>query len=117
MKRNLLLISGILISIVLIFNSSRRILSLRTTSGQVTQAQEKLGEIRKENENLKRELEYKQSQQFQEAEIRNKLGLAREGEAVVIVPKEDVDSQSSIDDSQKRKPNWEKWKELFLGRE
>lgn len=117
MKRNLLLISGILISIVLIFNSSRRILSLRTTSGQVTQAQEKLEEIRKENENLKRELEYKQSQQFQEAEIRNKLGLVKEGETVVIVPKEDVDGQSTIDDSQQKIPNWQKWKELLLGKE
>lgn len=117
MKRNLLLMSAILVSIILGASSARKILSFKTTSGKVVQAEARLEELKKENEELKRELEHKKGQEFAEAEIRNKLGLAREGEAVVVVPKENSDQQPSFAKASEGKPNWQKWRDLILGRD
>ena len=114
MKPNLLLFLAVLVSIVLVVNSSKRILNLRTTSQQVKESEAQLENLRKDNEKLKEELKYKKSNEFAEKEIRDKLGLAREGEAVVILPKEE-DQQVTIDRQQLTKPNWRKWRDLFLG--
>src|SRR3989344_5822720 len=114
MKRNLLLFFAFLVSIVLVVNSSKRILNLRTTSQQVKEAQAKLLELRQENERLKEELEYKKSKEFAEEEIRNKLGLAHEGESVVILPKEEG-QQVTTDNGQLTESNWQKWRDLFFG--
>ena len=101
-------------ALLLSYNSSKRILTFRTTSKFIGQSEKQLEELKAENERLKSELEYKKSQEFKEAEIRNKLGLAKEGEAVVIVPRED-EGQTTDDDRQINRPNWRKWKELFFG--
>lgn len=112
MRRKLLLIGAILVSLLLAYNSARRILTFKTTSEKVKEAEVRLEEIKLENEKLKQDLAYKESSQFAEAEIRNKLGLVKEGEAVVVVPRDEVadDVQLTTD-----KPNWVKWKERFFG--
>jgi len=114
MKRNLLLFLAVLISILLIVNSSKRILNLRTTSQQVEESEAQLENLRKDNEKLKEELKYKKSNEFAEKEIRDKLGLAKEGETVVILPK-DENQQVTTDNGQLTKPNWRKWRDLFFG--
>lgn len=102
-------------SLLLAISSVRRILTFRTTSQKVSQAEARLEQLRKENEVLKSELEYKKSDEFAESEIRNKLGLAKKDEAIVVVPKKDDDSQSTIDDRQSKVPNYIKWWNLFFG--
>lgn len=114
MKRKLLLIGAILVSLVLAFNSARRILTFKTTAEQIKEAEAKLEATKQENEKLKQDLEYKESSQFAEAEIRNKLGLVKEGEAVVVVPREQTTGNGQLT-TDKTKPNWEKWKERFFG--
>lgn len=113
MKRNFLLLLAVGISLLLIINGTKRILSLRTTSQRVAEAQERLEKLNQENEALKRELEYKKSEQFAEEEIRNKLGLAKRGEAVVVLPKEN--SQQSKVENEQPEPNWRKWWDFFFG--
>ena len=114
MKRNFLLFLGVLVSIILVVNSTKRILTFRATSMKVTEVQTRLDELRRENEAFKKELEYKKSDEFAEEEIRNKLGLVKEGESVVIIPKEE-NPQLTTDSGQLTKPNWEKWRDLFFG--
>lgn len=113
MKRNLLLFLAVLLGMMLVVNGTKRIFSFRTTSQKVDEAEARLNKLRKEHEALKRELEYKKSQEFQEGEIRNKLGLAKEGETIVVLPKED-NAQSQDAKTQKDLPNWKKWKRLLL---
>ena len=115
MKRNFFLLLAVLITILFIVNSTKRILSLRGTSQKVEDAERKLESLRAENEDLKKELEYKKSSRFTEGEIRNKLGLAKEGETVVVVPNNKDEGQrikEEVDDQL----NWEKWRDLFFGR-
>jgi|SRR3989344_339570 len=113
MKRNLLLILAIIFAVFLVVNSVRRIVTFKGTSEKVSKAGDKLESLRSENEQLKQELAYKKSEEFKEAEIRNKLGLVREGEALVIIPKEDIDQFE--ENSEKQVPNWQKWRKLFFG--
>lgn len=114
MKRNLILVAAVLVSILLAINSSRRILTFRTTAQGVSAAQKQLDDLKRENEALKKELDFKSSDQFAEEEIRNKLGLAKPGETIVVLPKNDglqstVNSQPTTD-----LPNWQKWWNLFF---
>lgn len=115
MKRTFLLLLFFLASILLIVNGVRRLLTFKTTSERVKGAEERLVQLKRENEDLKRELEYKGSQGFAEKEIRDKLGLAKEGEAVVILPKENDENPKSEVRNPKLEPNYIKWWRLFFG--
>ncbi len=115
MKRNLLLVLAILVIIVLAVNGVRRILNLRTTSQKVRESQEQLEKLKQENEALKRESEYKKSQEFAEAEIRNKLGLAKEGETVVVLPESDGEQSSVSSEQSTNIANYIKWWRFFFG--
>lgn len=117
MKQNLILVFGVIASILLIVNSTKRILSFRENWQQVGQAQKRLDEVRSENEKLKRELDYKRSQKFTEGEIRNKLGLVRDNETVVILPnKESSGGSQGLQEAGQLKfdANWKKWWRLFF---
>ena len=115
MRRNLLLLLVVLIIILLVVNSAKRLLVFRTTSQKVSETELRLSKLREENEALKKELEYKKGDEFAEEEIRNKLGLVREGEAVVIVSQDEKVGESSNVFASEDKPNWQKWWELFFG--
>jgi len=112
MRRNFLLFIAVLIGIILVFNSSKRLISFRSTAKQFSEAEERLEKLKKENEDLKRELEYKKSEEFTESEIRNKLGLVKEGETVVILPKDDKSNKNG--ENKVAIPNWQKWWNLFF---
>lgn len=113
MKRNILLFVTVIIALILAYNSFKRIKDFKLTAQTVDDRQAYLDSLKKENEALKKDLEYKESSQFAELEIRNKLGLAKAGEAVVIVPKEETSTQRP--ETRSQKPNWRKWKELLFG--
>ncbi len=115
MKRNLVLIFAVLIIVPVILNGVRRISSFRGTSQKVDEAQVELDQLKKENEDLKRELQYKSSDSFAEEEIRNKLGMVKQGETEVIIPKQE-EKVNSGQVQQNQAPNWRKWRDLFLGR-
>ena len=114
-KRNLVLVMVLIIGVFLAYNSFKKIMTFRENARTVESAEGKLERLKKENEALKKDLEYKSSQGFVEGEIRNRLGLAKEGETVLILPKENDNSQSSIGNSRVDKPNWVKWRKVFFG--
>lgn len=114
MKQNLILVFGVIASILLIVNSTKRILSFRENWQQVGQAQKRFDQVKGENDKLKRELDYKRSQKFAEGEIRNKLGLVRDNEAVVILPQKETSGESQNSGQVRADSNWEKWWKLFF---
>lgn len=115
MKRNLILVAALILTLFIVYSSVKRISNFRSTAKSVAERQQYLEELRIKNEQLRKDLEYKEGSQFAELEIRNKLGLAKPGETVVIVPKEEDKGLKTKDESKNNKPNWEKWKELFFG--
>ena len=113
MTRNLILFMAMLVGVILAVNSAKRIHSFSQTSQKVQEAEDRLEKLRKENEALKNELKYKESGEFAEKEIRDKLGLAKEGETIVVIPQES-NGQSQESNGQDAKPNWQKWRDLFF---
>lgn len=89
-------------------------MSFKTTAQKVDEAQVRLAKLREENERLQADLEYKRGQEFTEGEIRNKLGLAKEGEAVVVLPRDD-EQLTTNDERQDTIPHYVKWWKLFFG--
>lgn len=113
-KRNLLLLLIFVLGVLVVVSGTRRLLTFRTTAAKVEESEKRLAKLREENEALERELEHKRSPEFVEREIREKLGLVKKGEAIVILPKDNRDQSPEARD-QKEIPNWQKWWKLFFG--
>ena len=111
------IISGLILifSLYLIVSLSRGIIDLFQKEKIIEREEEGLEELRVETEKLREEYEYVQSEEFVEKEAREKLGLAKEGETVVILPE---DFEEMVEASRKEVesdevPNWKKWVGLF----
>jgi hypothetical protein len=78
-------------------------------------AEEKVYQLEKEQQKLLEKRQYYQSEEFIEEEARNKLGLSRPGETIVILPPnvgEILGQKEGI--PEKEIPNWQKWWKLFF---
>lgn len=106
------------ISAVLVVNLSRSIWDLWGRRDILGERQAVLKRLEVENKRLQGELEYAQSGEFIEKEARNRLGLGREGEEVVLIrpiTKSDQSDQSKTEEKQKEDlSNWKKWWRLFF---
>ncbi len=114
MRRNLLLVGAFLFSVFLCVNSFNKIVSLKTTSQNVQDQEAKLEQLKKENQALKQELDYKRSQKFMEEQIRDKLGLAKEGEDVFAISNREENSEGGTV-NKRQLPVWKKWQRLVFG--
>ncbi|MEK7559199.1 MAG: septum formation initiator family protein [Patescibacteria group bacterium] len=106
-------IVAIVIGLVIINNLARSTYDLWSKKDVIVSAQNELEAEKKENQRLKNQLERAQDGQFIEQEARNKLLLVKPGEQNVFIPKDLVASESSQTKVDKR-PNWQKWWELFF---
>jgi cell division protein FtsB/cell division protein DivIC len=80
--------------------------------------QAKVNKIKEENSRLEAEITQAQSDVYIEKQVRDKLGLVKEGEAIVVLPDEDVlralAPQIREDSDTLPDPVWRKWLKLFL---
>src|SRR3989344_7028860 len=91
MFKKISIVIGILIVLILSLNLIGQIINTLKSGERIDQATEKLHQLETENKELKNRLEEVKSSDFIEAEARNKLGLAKEGEIIVIIPDETID--------------------------
>jgi cell division protein FtsB len=79
---------------------------------------EKVAKMQAENKELERQIAQSQGADFIEKEVRDKLGLAKEGEAIVVLPDTDtlrkLAPQTPTEMDTLPDPNWKKWLKLFL---
>lgn len=101
------------VSLILILTLSRSIVSVWQKGDVVRQRQLELARIEAENQALKRQLAESQSQDFVEREAREKLGLSKPGEAVVLMPPA-TEAAKMLEDLGKPVPNWEQWRRLLF---
>lgn len=108
----------ILLIILLLWSLAQNIQRIVGSKDKITEAQKVVNELKAENAKLKRQVELTNSTQFVEKEARNKLGLAYEGEIIVILPEPETLKLLAPDRPKEEeflpKPNWKKWAELFF---
>ena len=121
MKKNIVNIIGLLLSLVLfmvLFTSLLRNLK-RINEGKrlIQKSEAKLLAAKQENEKLWDQLEIIQSEEYVEKQLRNKLGLVKEGEIVIVLPEADIVKKLAPivpeEEEIKPKPNYLKWLEMF----
>lgn len=112
---NLLLLGlVVLLSISLVRNVFK---GLETKRG-IDKIKENITKLQGENSDLQARLKEAQSGEFIEKQLRDKLGLAKSGEAVIVLPETSVLESLAprLPDEEERLPDptWKQWLKLFL---
>ncbi|HVA96173.1 MAG TPA: septum formation initiator family protein [Candidatus Acidoferrales bacterium] len=105
----------IIILLLTINDLTHSLYSIWQKQDLIIQAQKNLAAEKKENKELKKEIAQVNQPQFVETQARDKLLLAKPGEGIVILPKDQFAASSSA--SQKSvdtRPNWKKWWDVFF---
>lgn len=116
MIKKISLIIGILIVLILIYNLITQIVATLKSGDRLDLATEKLHQLEVKNKEIKNKLEEVKSQTFIETEARNRLGLSKEGEIIVIIPDEKIDLilGHNKKEEKSRLPNYLGWWKLFF---
>lgn len=109
----------LLLFVLTLISATRGIFRLTGSGDRVNDARKRLDEVKAEQEKLKRELSKIDNTFYQEKQARDKLGLAKEGEIVVILPDETMLRRLSPRRPEKVEAdediaNWQKWAKLFF---
>ena len=87
------------------------IINLNQNSQILTNLRTEEVEAKKRNQFLRERVYYVQTNEFIEKEAREKLGMVKEGEHIIIAPTVVNNSEIKVKTDI---PNWEKWKNLFF---
>ena len=105
----------IVILLVTINNLAHSLYTIWQKKDLIVQAQQNLETEKEENQKLKKDIAQVNKPQFIESEARDKLLLAKPGEGIVILPKNQLTaSPSPIPQAADKRPNWQKWWNLFF---
>lgn len=111
MKKFLPIIATIILLLV-IKNNISGVFKTLEDENTAENLKEKLAEEQKESRFLKERLFNVKTNQFIEKEAREKLGMSRPGEYIVIAPTSTPLNEERIEID--TKPNWLKWWKLFF---
>jgi len=116
-KRRVIYLSIIIVGLLISFGLARNLYVTYQNSQLLTSAKEKLDRLRAENLRLKEEHTAASDPNFIEREARNRLGLVRPGETVVILPASGAAFPSSLSGEAVKptRPVWQQWLGLFFG--
>lgn len=118
-KMKVILQWGIVVmGLILAFSLVRSLNKILGSSEKITQAQNDLASLQKENIELNETLNDVTSVEFIEGQARDKLGLAKKGEIVVVLPDEDKLRRMApkIEEREQSLPDpiWKQWLKLFI---
>lgn len=114
-KSKLLSLFLFIFGLYLIVSLSRNLFSLIRKGGEIKKENLKLTSLEEENRQLKEQLEFSDSQEFIEREARDKLGMAKEGEQVLVLPSNlGKITLPQTEEKETEIPNWKKWWNLFF---
>lgn len=110
----LVTLGALFLSFILIKN----ILGVLNIQERVREAKKEVVGLDEEQEELKRRLEFATSSAFIERTAREKLGLGKPGEYVVVLPQEEFLKSLAPSPEEEEKlpeePNWKKWLKIFF---
>jgi cell division protein FtsB len=111
------LIASIAVFFILASSLVKSISRIKLGDSVVEKTKVKIEKSEAENQKLAEQLKITQSNEFLEKQLRDKMGLAKEGEIILVLPEADIvrklAPQISEEEEIKPKTNLEKWMELF----
>ena len=106
-----------LVILVLLISIVRNVSRIANLNKNIQEEEQSLVSLRKKNDELKKKVEEVKSDEFIEKQARDKLGLAKEGETVVVLPDgESLKKLAPLNNDESETlpdPNWKKWEGLF----
>ncbi|OGM15733.1 hypothetical protein A2V56_02235 [Candidatus Woesebacteria bacterium RBG_19FT_COMBO_42_9] len=108
----------IILVVILTISLIRNIIKISQAGKRIDEARVKVRELKEENLKLENRLDEVQSEAYIEKELRDKLGLAKEGETILVLPDEQTlralaprsqEEQEVLPDA-----SWKKWMKLFF---
>jgi cell division protein FtsB len=108
----------IAISLLMLVSLVRNIVKVKEAKDRLKEKEGYIEKIRKENEELSQRVDTFKSEEFIEKQLRDKLGLAKEGEIIIILPDKETITKFAPNDEKEEEilpdPNWKKWLNLFF---
>jgi cell division protein FtsB len=107
----------VLLSLIFLLSLARNVIKINTANQNIKEAEGEAAKLSKGNAQLREKLSEVQSEEYVERQLRDKLGLAKEGEIVIVLPDEEtlrkfapreVEEEETLPD-----PNWRMWARLF----
>jgi cell division protein FtsB len=116
MSKKVGFILAALITIFFGYNLIAQITSTLKQADKLQSASQTLFSLELKNKELKDKLSEVKSPEFVEKEARDKLGLARDGETVIIIPEDKLKQVlgSTQKNIEAKLPNWLGWWQLFF---
>lgn len=106
------------ISLVFVFSLMGNFVKIRNIDKRVEKAKERVEKLKQENSDLTVQVEDVQADAYVEKKLRDSLGLAKEGEIVLVMPDESVlrrlAPKDELEVEELPDANWKKWMKLFL---
>lgn len=106
----------ILIGLFIIQGSSRSLIELWQQKGRVDRARKEITELKHQEVDLQKRLEYYRSDEYVEKIARDKLLMGKEGEEVVLLSEEgnqQIPFLPPAEQGPAPRENWQKWMRLF----
>lgn len=111
------LVGALVVFLILASSSLKSINRIREGDLLIEKTKVRLEKVNQENQKLTEQLQITESEEFVEKQMRDKLGLAKEGEIIIVLPEAEIVKKLAPtlpkDEEVKLKPNWQKWLELF----
>lgn len=111
------LLASIIVFLILVVSFVKSVKRINEGNDLIQKSQSKLMKAEEENKKLEEQVKIVQSDEFIEKQLRNKLGLVKEGEMVIVLPEAEIVKKLSpvIPEEEviRPKPNWQRWWELF----
>ena len=116
MSNKIVIVLAGIVAVAITWSLIGQIMTTLKSGDRLQEATERLHQLGVKNKELKRRLEEVKTPFFIEEQARDKLGLAREGETIVIIPQEKLDQVLGVAKKAEevKLPNWLGWLKLFF---
>ena len=114
------IIGWIFVGLVILFGLSilKNILRINRVNNEIARKETDVEKLKVKNSELQKKIEELGSEVYIESQIRNNLGLVKEGEIVVVLPDPELLRKLApvYEKEEKELPivNWKKWLNLFI---
>ena len=106
-----------ILAFLLLISTVKNIQKVADINSAVRTEKAKVEKMQEENAQLAAQIAQTQGDAYIEKQIRDKLGLAKPGEAIVVLPDADILRQLApqipVEENTLPDPNWKKWMKLF----